>query len=254
MESIHHPHPPTVGTADTGLIPLTRSSFREQALREIRAGIIIGTIESGRIYSARALAADLGVSATPVREALLDLVRDGLVEAVPNRGFRVTAPSDTDLDEVFELRLLLEVPVTGLVAEQITPASVALLRTEVERGIVAADTGDLVEFLDADRSFHHGILALHGNGRLTDLIDRLRMQARLYGLPTLQRAGSLSASAREHAELLDALARGDRDAAEELMRKHLRHTRGIWAGLREAMEADSPAEETDEGEREHANE
>jgi len=225
--------------AETGLIPLKRSSFREQALREIRAGIITGTIEPGRIYSARALATDLGVSATPVREALLDLVRDGLVESVPNRGFRVTAPTDADLDEIFELRSLTEVPVTGIVAEQITPESVQLLRREVERGIAAADAGDLAEFLDADRNFHHGILELHGNRRLGELVDGLRLQTRLYGLPTLLQGGSLSASAREHADLLEALAAGNRRQAEDVMRRHLRHTRGIWAGLREALELEA---------------
>jgi DNA-binding GntR family transcriptional regulator len=220
----------------TGLVRLTRSSFREEALREIRAGIITGTIEPGRIYSARALATDLGVSATPVREALLDLVRDGLVEAVPNRGFRVTAPTDDDLDEIFELRSLVEIPVTGIAAKQIKPEALEYLQTEVVRGIAAVEDGDLAEFLDADRNFHHAILEQHGNQRLLELVDRLRLQTRLYGLPHLSQAGSLITSAREHGELLNALVAHDRRRAEEVMRRHLRHTRGIWAGLREAHE------------------
>src|SRR4051794_4783192 len=84
-------------------------SLREQAVAAIRASIITGEAEPGQIYSVRQFADRLGVSATPIREALLDLAGDGLVEAVRNRGFRILMPSEQDLDEIYRLRLMIEV-------------------------------------------------------------------------------------------------------------------------------------------------
>ena len=216
-----------------GLTRLTTSSLREQAVRVIRARIITGEIEAGEIYSAPSLAARLGVSATPIREAMLDLVSEGLVESVRNRGFRVLQLSNEDLDEIFELRLLLEVPAIGRVAGSLDLAEARRFRALVEEIETFAADGDLADFLDADRSFHLGLIGLLGNGRLVEIVDRLRLQSRLFGLERLARTGMLAQSAAEHREILDAVVSADRRKAEALMRQHLRHTRGIWAGLSE---------------------
>src|SRR5262245_22313406 len=98
------------------LSPLRASSLREQAAESIRAGIISGKIAADVIYSVPALASELGVSATPVREAMLDLVGEGLVVAVRNRGYRVIRPTAKDLEDILSIRLLLEVPTMGQVA------------------------------------------------------------------------------------------------------------------------------------------
>jgi DNA-binding GntR family transcriptional regulator len=92
----------------------------------------------------------------------------------------------------------------------------------------------LTGFLAADREFHLGLLELIGNRRLVDLVGHLRDQSRLYGLRNLVSEGSLMASSEEHHRMLDALVHGNSGEAEELMRIHLRHTRGLWAGLPEA--------------------
>src|SRR5690242_15258839 len=94
---------------------LRADSLREKVTRALEAALVAGEMKPGVIYSAPALAERFGVSATPVREAMLDLVREGMVEPVRNKGFRVTALSDRDLDELTELRTLIEAPtVTGL--------------------------------------------------------------------------------------------------------------------------------------------
>src|SRR4051794_17309245 len=94
--------------------------LRDKVTHALRAAMISGEMRPGRVYSAPALAADLGVSATPVREAMLDLAGEGLVEAVRNRGFRVTELTDRDLDEYTEVRALIEVPTVGRVARTAT--------------------------------------------------------------------------------------------------------------------------------------
>jgi len=214
-------------------------SLREQAAQVIRAGIIGGELAPGEIYSATVLAERLGVSPTPVREAMLDLANAGLVEAVRNRGFRVLTPDDRDLEEIVELRLMLEVPASRLVAERATDEQLAPLESLVAALESTAEDGDVAGFLLADREFHLGLLALTGNRRLVRLIDQLRDQTRLIGLTELAKAGRLDGSAREHRAVLEALLARDADRVEELMRVHIEHTRGIWAGRDEAARAEA---------------
>ena len=84
----------------SALTPLGgRRRYRDQVADALRAALIAGELEPGEVYSAPVLAVQFGVSATPVREAMLDLVREGLVDIVPNKGFRVTAVSERQLDE-----------------------------------------------------------------------------------------------------------------------------------------------------------
>ena len=95
-----------------------RRSLREEITELLRAAVMAGELEPGVTYSAPSLAEQFGVSATPVREAMLDLEKEGLVEIVRNKGFRVTSPSPEELDDVTELRALVEVPTIRALAER----------------------------------------------------------------------------------------------------------------------------------------
>jgi DNA-binding GntR family transcriptional regulator len=209
------------------------TSFRTQAARAIRTAVVTGRIEAGTIYSVPSLAALFGVSTTPVREALLDLVSEGLAEPVRNRGFRLVDVSSDDLDEIFELRLLLEVPTLAKLAGFLSNADAERFDRLADEIEAAADAGDLVRFLEGDRSFHLELLGLLGNQRLVDFVDRLRLQSRLPGLVGLIGTAELDATAKEHRDILHALVAGDGRRVKTLMTRHLRHTRGIWAGLSE---------------------
>jgi DNA-binding GntR family transcriptional regulator len=171
---------PGMGTGR--LSQLQPSSLREQARGAIRASIVTGEIEAGTIHPVSYFATRLGVSATPIREALFDLVNEGLIEQIRNRGFRVSLVTDEDLDQLFELRTLLEVPSIGRVASRATPRDLeecVEFANEIEKH---AARGDLVGFLEWDRQFHSRLLAVLGNRRLVDEVQRLRDQTRLYGL------------------------------------------------------------------------
>jgi DNA-binding GntR family transcriptional regulator len=212
---------------------LTPTSLREQAAQVIRASILANELEAGEIYSATVLAQRLGVSPTPVREAMLDLANGGLVEPVRNRGFRILTPDDRDLDEISELRLMLEPAAMRALCERATDEQLQELESVVAAIEDRADAADVAGFLVADREFHLGLLEILGNRRLVRLVAQLRDQTRLAGLSELAREGNLTASAREHRVILAALRQRDADAAERLMRRHLVHTRGIWAGRSE---------------------
>ncbi len=221
---------PVVGVTRSHLNAITAGSLREQVRRALEAALVAGELAPGQIYSAPGLAIQFGVSPTPVREAMLDLVKDGFVEVVRNKGFRVVAISEQDLDNISQIRRLLEVPATAQAAPLLTPPAFLILSglaDEIER---AAAGGDLIGYLDADRRFHVALISVLGNPRLTELVDRLRRQTRLFGLEGLVQQGRLADTAKEHQELLELLRHGDSEATAGLMTTHISHVRGAWAG------------------------
>jgi DNA-binding GntR family transcriptional regulator len=208
-----------------------RRNLREEITETLRAAVISGELRPGVVYSAPSLAAQFGVSATPVREAMLDLAGEGLVDSVRNKGFRVTELSGKDLDDLSELRALIEVPTVRRVTEAgVAPEVLAGLRPLAATIEEAAAEGDLITHVAADMEFHLRLLALAGNEHLVETVRSLRARSRIYGLRRLADRGELVASAHEHAELLDLVAARDAEGAEALMDRHVRHVRGIWAG------------------------
>ena len=223
------------GTGLARLSQLHPSSLREQARQAIRASIATGEIEAETIHPVSYFATRLGVSATPIREALFDLVNEGLIEQIRNRGFRVSVVTDKDLDDLFELRTLLEVPSIGRVASRATPGDISECLEFANRIEKHAARGDLVGFLEWDRQFHTRLLAVLGNKRLVDEVRRLRDQTRLYGLRGLD-PELLQSSAKEHHQILQAVRQRNAKLASQLTQRHLEHTRGIWAGRAEKLE------------------
>lgn len=226
-------------TNAAGLGPVVRSlvahaSIRARVTEELREAMVAGTMEPGTVYSAPALAQMLGVSATPVREAMIDLVREGHVEAIRNRGYRVAVISDRELDEIVELRALIEVPTVGRAAGIATAEQVAALRPLADELDRTAAAGQLREFITADNAFHLGLLAIAGNDLIVREARRLRGLSRLSALQHLHEQGRLVQTAAEHGQLLDLIEARDAEGAAALMATHLGHVRGVWAGKPEA--------------------
>jgi len=210
--------------------PLTKAaSLRETVTQILRAAIISGEMAPGEVFSAPALGARFGVSATPVREAMVDLSREGLVQTLPNKGFRVTAMSDAELNDIAALRMLIEPPTVRQVTPRIPEKAIPELR-ELARAIVEhAAAGDLISYTEADRRFHLVILEYSKNRRLVSLVSDLRSQTRLYGLSGMVERGTLADSAAEHLELADLIAARNAAGAGNLMKRHIGRVRAEWA-------------------------
>ena len=206
-----------------------RKSIRDTVTSALRSAIVAGEMVPGEVYSAPTLAATFGVSATPIRESMLDLAKEGLVEPVRNKGFRITTVTSRDLDEIAQVRLLVEPPSVRDVTDTIPESAFDELRQFAEQTVTAAREGDLVTYLDADRSFHLRLMSFTGNSRLKELISDLRNHTRLFGLKELADAGVLVNSAQEHHELLDAIEARDAKLAEKIMREHIAHIRLEWS-------------------------
>ena len=223
---------------DGALNLVSGPSLREQARKVIRGLIITGQMKADQLYSVPRLATELGVSATPVREALLDLAREGLLEPVRNRGFRVVALSATELKDIYAIRTMLEVPSIAEIARAgLVPAQLAQLRALADITKRAADAGNLIEFLEADRKFHVELIATLGNKPLADLVETLRDRVRLHGFKSGNSGEYITHSAREHFQLLDFLSKRDEAGAVALMQRHLERSRHVWSEGRDELQA-----------------
>jgi DNA-binding GntR family transcriptional regulator len=168
----------------------------------------------------------MGVSITPVREALLELTHRGMVEQVRNRGFRVVEHSAADLDAALELRALIEIPMLVRLAGALDDEDAAHLRTIVKQGIKAARKRDTSEFLDLDRTFHLGLLARAGNPRIVDVVDEILDHLRLARFA--EDDDALVTVAEGHGAILEAIVSGDPDAVAHAAGEHLALTRTAW--------------------------
>jgi DNA-binding GntR family transcriptional regulator len=213
-----------------------RLSVRDQVHKALRAAIVGGELAPGSVHSAPALAVRYGVSATPVREAMQLLEREGAVEVLPNRGFRIRARTARDLADLAEVRALLEVPVMLSLARTVPPSRWAGLRPLADATVVAAARGDRAAYAESDRRFHQALLELSGNAQLVAVADELHRRAQwppAAGVGTGAgpwsgaavaaaglRPGVLLADATEHGVLLEALVAGDVGTVESLAREH----------------------------------
>jgi len=201
-----------------------RISAVQQVYEGVRARIIDLSLVPGAAISKHELAAEFGVSQTPLREALLRLEEEGLVEIFPQSHTRVSLIDVQEAREAHFLRLSVEVEIARRVAAVIAAAEVRALRAIVERQVLEMKAGDLSAFATLDERFHQRIYELAGVGGLWELVrvkraqfDRLR---RLH-LPT---KGKVQAIVRDHRAIIAALARHDPDAAVAAVRQHLKGT------------------------------
>lgn len=202
-------------------------SLRQQVLEQVRTEIISGQSMPGSMYSVPTLAASLGVSTTPVREALLELARSGLIEPMRNRGFRVVEPTLTDLRNLFDLREILELHAAAIVAGKLKKnlKGLSRLADDIAR---AVKTEDIRLYLEADRSFHQLLTAAADNARLTEMVMGLRDQMRLYGIKSRAGLARQNESIAEHYQIIELAMAGKEETLAKLLRRHIRSWEPIF--------------------------
>jgi DNA-binding GntR family transcriptional regulator len=208
----------------------TKRRVREYVTETLRVWLVTGVLRPGARYSAPGLAQELGVSSTPVKAAMLDFVRLGVVEPEPNAGFRVVAPTAAALDDLIETLLLLEVPTMTAIARDRSPSIAPLIEALRAPALAiekAALEGDVDAFVTLSLDFHRRFLEVHGNPRLAKTATELRSVSQLYGLAQSDTSKPLE-TAREHIAMIDAALANDASTMERLVRGHFDHTRREW--------------------------
>lgn len=210
-----------------GVAPLQeRPSRTREVLEAIREAILRGELAPGNLYSVAELAESFGISRTPVREALIELASRDMVRFERNRGVRVVEWNNTNLAEIFDLRMMIEVPATRRAVENVSEDVKRQLRRCLDdmHKVGQSNGSSDPRFWELDRLFHRLILEGAGNSRLVEYIEGLRDLILLRDATTAGRSRSREDIAREHEEILAAIETGDAEAAATAMESHLMQT------------------------------
>lgn len=213
----------------TPLHPIERRNLGSDVYRILRDRILSQELKAGEKLSDLRLSSELGVSRTPIREALHQLAQDGVVVAEPNRGFFVATFTRGDLEEIFELRRVLELYAIERLGkvnhdEDLNRAMFEL--EHVERLITNATTAeDKIEaadaFLKTDRGFHTWLVSTVGNKRMSTIVGGLWTQIAIFQQVEDEIPEWMQVAVDQHRELLNRLLKGDVKGATELMSDHL---------------------------------
>jgi DNA-binding GntR family transcriptional regulator len=193
----------------------------KMAYEILRDSIIHGQLRPGEVYNEMALAKDLGISRTPVREALLELSAQGLVTFLPRKGLIVKHFTVKDVKEIFELRRVIELAAIEKVAQSSPPCDLSRLKRCLDEQRKSAARKDFTAFMKADREFHAEFCRLSNNQRLVAILENVRDLVHFMGMQGLSAKGRAEIVIKEHAKVLEAVSEGDRAKARKAMESHL---------------------------------
>jgi len=213
------------------LVPVNLDSYRplrELVLDAIREAIINGTLQPRERLMEIQLAEELGVSRTPVREALRNLELEGFVVMVPRKGAYVADLSIKDIVDVFEIRAALEGLAAGLAAERITEEELEEMeRLLVEKGEAIKDQ-DFNRLIEVDTKFHESIYKASRNERLSNIISNLREQIQRFRSMSLMYPGRMRQSLDEHRAIVEAIESRDTQLSRQLAQEHIENAENAF--------------------------
>ncbi|HEY0454390.1 GntR family transcriptional regulator [Actinophytocola sp.] len=204
---------------------LVRSTLSSQAYQALRQAILSGRLAPGSHVSVRPLCEEFGLSATPLKAALTALEREGFLVLRPHRGFFVPEVDRADMQELYELREVLDGIAARRAAASPLPGRDALvvrLTELLDRQTEQVAKHQLTGYGDLDVVFHQEILLAAGNGRLQHVAENMIGQLRLGRATSARVPGRPNAALVEHAEIIAAIAAGQQHQAERLARRHVR--------------------------------
>jgi DNA-binding GntR family transcriptional regulator len=219
--------------------PLTRNAS-SAATELIRQAIVDGRLPPGRRLKEEELARELGISRTPIREALLMLHAEGLVDAAPNRGAAVRSHSVEDLDDLYQLRAVLEGYSTRRAATRLSDDEISSLRESCERfdGLLA-DGADMNALVKENLVFHQTILESSGSERLTAMVRQVIELPLVYRSYVWYSPEQQRISAHYHVQITRALEARDAERAELVMKEHIFEARDLLLTHWRELEAEA---------------
>ena len=207
--------------------------LREVVFNTLRQAILKGELKPGERLMEIALAEKLGVSRTPIREAMRKLELEGLVVMIPRRGAQVANITEKDLNDVLEVRITLENMAIEKACANMTDADIRKLEQAAEVFQTSTAEGDLVKMAEADVTFHEVIYEAADNKRLMQVLNNLREQIYRYRVEYLKEDESRNRLVKEHEKITRAIKERDVKAAQELSFEHLENQRmGIIQAIR----------------------
>lgn len=212
------------------LLPIKLDSYkplREVVTETLREAIVNGVLKPGERLMEIQLAEELGVSRTPVRESIRKLELEGFVVMVPRRGTYVADLSIKDINEVYEIRTVLDVLAAGLAAERITEEEQEQLERILFQVGELVEANDIEKLIEVDSQFHDILYRASRNDRLVGIINNLREQFTRFRSISMKYPGRLKNTLEEHTRLVEAIAQRNPDLAQQVAREHMENSEQI---------------------------
>ncbi len=191
------------------------------AYEAIRQSILSGQWLVGELYNEKAIASDLGISRTPVREALLELASQDLIIFMPRRGLMLNRFTRSDVDEIFELRKAIELASVEKIANTSPMPDLLAIEESLLNQRKAVRQKNYIAFMDADRMFHTSFSTLTGNRRIISILENIRDMIHVMGVNALSLEGRAVKVIEEHQEIFKAVKKGNTEEACRVMAYHL---------------------------------
>ncbi|MFB3160139.1 GntR family transcriptional regulator [Neobacillus sp. 179-J 1A1 HS] len=199
---------------------------QDKVYKQIKNAILFGGISSDEIFTEVQLAETLNTSRTPVRAALQDLVKEGLLVSIPRKGVTVRKITQGEQEEIFLLRSSIEVQVVKKLTEVITsPDQLKIVRLIVEQQQEALQNDDAIRFIELDHEFHLSLTRLASFGIIEEVLQNLHNLTQLMGLKAIRQKGRMKSVVKEHSEIIDALEQRNAELASAAILSHLDNTK-----------------------------
>ncbi|MBQ6845128.1 MAG: GntR family transcriptional regulator [Agathobacter sp.] len=197
--------------------------LRDVVFQTLREAILRGELKPGERLMELQLAAQLGVSRTPIREAIRMLEQEGLAVTMPRKGAEVAKMTLKGMEDVLEIREALDILACQLACDRITDELLVTLKEKKKAFEASLETKDVKVIADADISFHDVIYEATGNPKLIALLSNLREQIYRYRVEYLKAVESYPILIKEHDNIYQSLVQHDRDASTEAIREHVKN-------------------------------
>ncbi len=208
--------------------------LRDVVFKTLRAAILKGDLRPGERLMELSLASKLGVSRTPIREAIRMLEKEGLAVTYPRKGAEVARMTEKDVDDVLQIRCSLEELAVRLSCQKISEEEIGQLRLAMDAFAAEAASGDIRAIAKADENFHDVFYNVADNPKLLELLSNFREQMYRYRVEYLKDATVYTGLMDEHRQLYEAIKERDADKAVAITRMHLENqTQGVKRIIRE---------------------
>lgn len=195
--------------------------LRDVVFQNLRRAILKGELEPGERLMEIHLAKRLGVSRTPIREAIRKLELEGLVVMIPRRGAVVASITEKDMRDVLEVRRTLEMMAVEVACDRISSSELERLKEAAGEFEKSRDSGDIVQVAQADMAFHEIIYSATGNLRLVNILSNLREQMYRYRMEYLKDTSGYDRLHAEHVRIYQGICEKNKEMAREAIREHI---------------------------------
>jgi len=207
------------------------NTTQDKVYKQIQKAILFGGISSDEIFTEVQLAEMLNTSRTPVRAALQDLVKEGLLVSIPRKGVTVRRITQEEQDEIFLLRSSIEVQVVKKLTEMTSPDQLKILRLIVKEQQEAKENEDAIKFIELDHEFHLSLTRLANFSIIEEVLQNLHNLTQLMGLKAVSKHGRMKNVIKEHIEIIEALETRNAELASAVILNHLDNTKDTLNNL-----------------------